>query len=681
MTLHIFHQDFTTFLTTTVEFKLMAVMTTLNSCKEIKILNIFNDDDYNTSQALISYNELGIKKCVCLQLLSYDKPEQLLISKNYTITTIPSETFFATDYIQILKGVQVLSYCIEINHASKVQPLSSITCILTDTGYILKFVDSVLTACISITANCEAVNWTEGVGEYSNIKMINLTSLSGDDKTAVQINSICYLISWTKEKVEKYWSSVLTINSCDFQHCGLDLLVVVFSPSHCEPTADDVLVFPSLKELDVVVVEGDKDFENDPENEIAITGRQLMKKEHLEQPQCAVTALLSRKMTCESALRTSESMLRSKVAFVKEVWHQISRFNLHQQGCRITSQPTLVPIIKGSVLPSSGDSMERKPYTSPLEVPVQYLSFEKLWTRSVHSQLVVGLCVTNVYTKPLSGIHIKLIPSSCCTAHCVESLSKTIKSGNTTSVSPCSLNDKCFLETTQQKKVHLCPGQSEQLTCSVEISQTIIKGHLKLFCFISCLENFHPNCQFSGSVNSHQNCHLAGPVHIFCREVVVNLEDFILGKMAISCSSEKKISNEDLQALDCIQIGTCLQVTSLFSSARQFVKCLEKHQAFLCLQKVGQYIFTGNHQLKFCRVQVLEQTSNHMVDIVTYTKSDYETLNMIQLLHSILPDDFTITMKSSNKEFQNLRETVLKEVETRLQSLRQSLQNECHSNI
>ncbi|GFN90014.1 hypothetical protein PoB_001652000, partial [Plakobranchus ocellatus] len=103
------------------------------------------------------------------------------------------------------------------------------------------------------------------------------------------------------------------------------------------------------------------------------------------------------------------------------------------------------------------------------------------------------------------------------------------------------------------------------------------------------------------------------------------------------------IINDDLLALDCVQTCTPLVVKSVVSS----VLCLQcevsSHPGFYAISGSNgrHFIFVSDHQLRLCRIKILEQISKKEGRLQMFTRTDHQAVIFVQFLHSILPEDVT----------------------------------------
>ena len=177
---------------------------------QIEILDIFCNCIRHETFILFSYlDEMKIKKvkCIKLQLNScFDNIDNLLHKTSQNSLNIPLEAvsqrfLFNSDYSQLVSAVKLVSLSSEQQARSESINYSSNVIILTNTGFLLRFVNGIITSCVHIWSSLhESCSFTEP--EWSMAKFNFISMRRGSmESVAVQVDSTCLLIDVEKEQV------------------------------------------------------------------------------------------------------------------------------------------------------------------------------------------------------------------------------------------------------------------------------------------------------------------------------------------------------------------------------------------------------------------------------------------------------------------------------------------------
>ncbi|XP_059161251.1 uncharacterized protein LOC131944581 [Physella acuta] len=563
------------------------------------------------------------RQCFCCKFSPVSSDKET--GQHFEVEYISLDALFVSDFSQIVKSIKLWPSCCQRDAGRNKTALT----MLTVTGFVLHFVSGVMSGCVSITDQLETGEWTDEMWGECSVKILNFSTAHSGDVSAIQVNTQCFLISWDTDQVIKTWQSVSSIHSCDLQSCGFPLLVLVLLSSkggnqHLLDRSRTVTV--DLDDIDEKAVAGLETRSDD-----------LRDVENSEQQNFAAHSLLLQHKSHELSLQEAQLEVQSKMLFVGDLWQSFSKLQLEEFTRKSSCLPPLVPL--GSVPHTSVAIHRNLPYKSIGQEKM--LDCGEPWIRTLENSLIVGVRIQNVSQWPVSDIVLTLLPAS--HAALVESVSH-------------------HSHTSRLTPTHLGQGQSMDVTCCVSLSQVL------------CAPKFH--CVVTYGVGEVPTMWSA---HQYVADVQLTDDDVIqerfgleqplgLGKSELG----EEMRRQDLLALDCCQVPTHLSVHSLFSSVGDLPHKLQTHPSFHWLDWADQFIFTANQQLRFARVQVMKQCDKHHLNLVIYSRCEYQALLMVKLLYSLVPDDVTFQPLTPDPH-QLIREWTLQDIDHQIRQLQQTL--------
>ncbi|KAH9509966.1 hypothetical protein Btru_044745 [Bulinus truncatus] len=616
-----------------------------NKDTHLSILDVYVEHESGLSYVFVFVKNGEVINILCLQISYANFYEHLTKAVTYDVKPISLSLFISPDLTHIIKYLQICSTTTNVDYSTKSESICSSLCLLTETRFAIKVVNGVIKSVINVNNSFEAEEFSVENWGSSCIKFVSLMGCDDDDDmVALRIDNFCCLINWSKEKVVKTWTSVYLISNNSDNHYGPPSLMIVFLPKDTGDH-DHSLLF-HLCESDFLFVSQDemKEEENNDEENQTLSLKQP--EEDIKQVEHPMRALLYQQKISEVAVKESESVLQNKISFVINSWKQLSQPS--NDTVNFSAQAALVPLFHGSASTSRDNELPPK---KPQGDHPRLIPFG-LWKRTFDNFLIVGLSVKNNFTRPVTHICLKLI----------DSLTEGTQSTETTQTSH-----------SRESGTLLFPGQSCDISCYANISQCFTGVGVTLLSFI-CFQYF--NADFTASSLKSLPEHSEQ----FYAEVGITAEELLNGTYSVDKSvlCMKKdlvnISRTDLQALDIIQNSIKLSVWSIISSVGCLSLKLDQHPFCMYLDITKQYLITGSHQLRMCRVQILNQSSRNQLDIKIYARSDYEALLLVQFLNSLLPEDVTIIPeKATNSYLQELGGQVLAKTEHHISCIKNTL--------
>ncbi|GFR97479.1 hypothetical protein ElyMa_002746000 [Elysia marginata] len=685
-----------------------------SSAKQFRTLDVFYNNIRHETFLLFSYlDDIGVKKvaCIKLQLDTYDSHSvrfSLRMSKSSTLLEfVPQKYLFPPDYSQLVTVTKIISLSSRQKSTSESIQYSSNLLIITNTGYLLIFVDGTLSSCFHIWNNLQEVcSLTEAEWDLAKFNFVTMKRGS-IDRIAIQVNSACVLLDVQKEEVIKVWQSVLYISevtNCQSPHpC---LLMVI-------NTDEDISVklWNLLNDGESIHIFDSYNYKTNSSGMVELQSnlqRQISEESDNSQiPQFAVDAILVQKKKYETALREAKIELAAKEKFLVETMETLQNLEtperlFHHHDSQLIplldcspeadekktcakAQPSALRHIPPNI--GTGDSytpanrsrydlprVDKSKMGSKTSAPALITILGEPWKRTIESILVVGVLVKNIFDRPIIGTHIHLIPGRDCsfsTLECVSSEGHAALRNNGFSSS--------FPMPSSDAFVSMQPGSEKTLTCFVDTGQILSPEDVKFFLIVTLLVSAYDSSakEKDSSLDRKQG---TGDklFNVNCGEVILSTQDVISATYSLEqIFGEQKMEPSDIAinmlALDCVQKATNYLIKSKISSVLCLESKLKSHPNFLsagdCL------IFMADHQLRLCRVKGLEQISKKEGKFKILTRRENQTVLFVKLLHSLLPDDVILIpdLAPPSLSLQRARNVLDKELQNRITEIKREL--------
>ncbi|GFN79350.1 hypothetical protein PoB_000585600 [Plakobranchus ocellatus] len=520
---------------------------------QIYIVDIFsNHATHETFLILLYGDDRDDKHYRCIKIqhrnsdLSLDVAHQATPAQNLNVEIVPLQYLLPLDYSPLVCAMKVISLSSQGKYHDDHVRYSSSLMIITCTGYLMRFLNGAMTAYINLweSVQQEENNITELDWNAGKISFIT-TKRGSTERTAVLLNSFCFLIDWEMEKVIKIWPSVHLMCGTNMKHKNCADLILLLN--HSDKNDKDLQDLMKLKENLQII-----DFYNTLrlEGEGESVPHQQNSEKSLKLPQCAVDALLAQKKKHELSVREAKAELSAKEQFLVKTWEQLQQLS-QSRAKRDHTHSQLVPLcgeISNETKPDQpkvnktlsftekrftrskpGVSQDRQSHIEVAGEP---------WKRTIGSLLIVGVQIKNVGDRPVTGAHTHLIPSSPCSFSMLESVSGTETSfsatSNDNSQQPCSSLDSIHHTSLPRSSCVIQPGSQKTLTCYVDTAQLFSPDELRLFLFSTY-------CVNSGSEKGGQE------IDFFCGEVNLQTQDMISATFGLEQAFRSKERDSPVQ--------------------------------------------------------------------------------------------------------------------------------------
>ncbi|RUS80737.1 hypothetical protein EGW08_011501, partial [Elysia chlorotica] len=643
------------------------------SSNEIKVLDIYCDFIRHETFILFSYSEkmeVHNVRCIKILLNSYNDEKQSPIRKTpQNVSPIPSEIvpqkyLFDPDYSQLVSAVNLISISSIQKAGNDSAYYSSDLTILTNTGFILCFMNGIMSACINIWNSIqESCNFT--IPEWNMAKFDFVSFGKGSmERIAVLVDSACLLIDVEKEQVIKVWQSVLHVSKITTAQNASQRFVMVMSPTDDYKEKQRNLQLLDEKEnieiIDPYTVSSTHDTDG---WEIASSLQRQSSEESNSSciPQCAVDALLAQKKKHEISVMEARSELAAKEQFLMETWKRLQHLSLEaSERFPDNSHSQLVPLLGESPREKDEEKSDEfqpsyskhshlncqpgDPHTSTKQDLTPETKIHRdahthievigqPWMRTMESLLVVGVSVRNICDRPIFGAHIHLLPVGSCSFSMVECIP---------SEEPTSMANYSSSASTEASSI-MQPDSERTLTCFVDTAQLLCPSDMRLMLNITFSVN-RSTTKLKKFLDARRLDNRQFTIN--CGNITLSTQDVISAKYSleqdfIRMKSESSVDPTiSMQALDCVQKSISLVVQSKISSVLCLESKLNCHP--YCLAICGCHIFVADHQLRFCRVKGMRQVSKKEGKIQIFTRTDSQAVLLVKFLHSILPEDVTL---------------------------------------
>ena len=179
------------------------------SSNQCKILDTFCNYVRHETFVLYSYvDDNGMSKFKCIKFLhgnsntSFGNTSQRGASPKKYTEVVSQKHMFPSDYLQIISAVKIISLSSK-QCRDDFASYSSNVLILTNTGYLIRFVDGTMSACIHIWSSLhESGSFTQLDWDMAKFDFVTMRRGS-TERIALQVNSTCLLIDVAGEQVYK----------------------------------------------------------------------------------------------------------------------------------------------------------------------------------------------------------------------------------------------------------------------------------------------------------------------------------------------------------------------------------------------------------------------------------------------------------------------------------------------